>query len=115
MMHSHRNTLTSRQQQMFDFIIEHMREHGYPPTLREMGDHMGIRSTNGVAEHLERIERKGYIKRERLRSRGITVLRQPEGLVSAELRAEARRMMFEEPADAEILIAEALRRRRAAS
>jgi repressor LexA len=49
------------------FVAEHHRLHGCPPTLREIGEHMSIRSTNGVDEHLRRLERKGYlVRRERL-------------------------------------------------
>ncbi|HQB44061.1 MAG TPA: repressor LexA, partial [Polyangiaceae bacterium] len=43
--------LTHRQQQVLDFIRESISERGYPPTLREIGAHMGIRSTNGVSDH----------------------------------------------------------------
>lgn len=43
------------------FIDKHLRDVGYPPTIREIRAHLGIASTNGVAEHLERLKRKGYI------------------------------------------------------
>ncbi len=48
-----------------------MNERGYPPTLREIGGHMGIRSTNGVNDHLEALTRKGYLVREELKSRAL--------------------------------------------
>jgi len=44
---------------------------GYPPTLREIGAHMGIRSTNGVNDHLRALERKGYLTREDMKSRAL--------------------------------------------
>lgn len=63
--------LTSRQQQVLDFIRESILERGYPPTLREIGAHMGIRSTNGVNDHLRALERKGYLTREDMKSRAL--------------------------------------------
>jgi len=63
--------LTHRQQQVLDFIRESISERGYPPTLREIGAHMGIRSTNGVNDHLRALERKGYLTREDMKSRAL--------------------------------------------
>jgi repressor LexA len=51
---------------------------GYPPTLREIGEHMGIRSTNGVNDHLKALERKGYLVREELKSRALRPVDAPE-------------------------------------
>ena len=66
--------LTPRQSQVFNFIKKHMRKEGYPPTLREIGQALGIRSTNGVNDHLKALERKGFIQREGNRSRSIHLL-----------------------------------------
>ncbi|MCA9522077.1 MAG: transcriptional repressor LexA, partial [Myxococcales bacterium] len=44
---------------------------GYPPTIREIGAHMGIGSTNGVSDHLKALERKGYLERDLLKSRAL--------------------------------------------
>ena len=66
--------LTDRQRQALAYITRHTREHGYPPTLREIGDEMGIRSTHGVSDHLERLEAKGAIRRTPGAARGIRVL-----------------------------------------
>ena len=66
-----RQPLTARQQQALDYISSCLTERGYPPTLREIGEHMGIRSTNGVNDHLKALERKGYLKREDLKSRAL--------------------------------------------
>lgn len=63
--------LTHRQRQALDFISYCLEERGYPPTLREIGEHMGIRSTNGVNDHLKALERKGYLVREELKSRAL--------------------------------------------
>jgi repressor LexA len=63
--------LTERQQLVLQFIQESISERGYPPTLREIGARMGIRSTNGVNDHLRALERKGYLKREDMKSRAL--------------------------------------------
>ncbi len=63
--------LTKRQQMVLDYITKSITDRGYPPTLREIGSHMGIRSTNGVNDHLRALERKGYLKREDMKSRAL--------------------------------------------
>src|SRR6202453_4007173 len=68
--------LTQRQQMVLDFIRESIHSRGYPPTLREIGARMGIRSTNGVNDHLRALERKGYLTREDMKSRAL----RPTGL-----------------------------------
>lgn len=68
------NFLTDRQQQVLDVISSFTREHGYPPTVREIGDKLGIRSGNGVACHLKSLESKGAITRDHFRSRSVVVV-----------------------------------------
>jgi repressor LexA len=68
--------LTQRQQMVLDFIRQSIHDRGYPPTLREIGARMGIRSTNGVNDHLRALERKGYLTREDMKSRAL----RPTGL-----------------------------------
>ena len=69
--------LTKRQEQTLEFIRKSIRDRGYPPTLREIGEHMGIRSTNGVNDHLRALERKGYLRREDMKSRALRVVDTP--------------------------------------
>jgi repressor LexA len=66
--------LTQRQSQTLDFIRRSINERGYPPTLREIGEYMGIRSTNGVNDHLRALERKGYLRREDMKSRALKLV-----------------------------------------
>jgi repressor LexA len=66
--------LTDRQQAILEFIRRHINENGYPPTVREIGSAFGIRSTNGVADHLKSLERKGYLERGSLKSRALRPL-----------------------------------------
>jgi repressor LexA len=63
--------LTQRQQMVLDYIRQSIQDRGYPPTLREIGARMGIRSTNGVNDHLRALERKGYLTREDMKSRAL--------------------------------------------
>src|ERR1700689_3826760 len=63
--------LTQRQQMVLDYIRQSIVDRGYPPTLREIGARMGIRSTNGVNDHLRALERKGYLTREDMKSRAL--------------------------------------------
>jgi repressor LexA len=70
--------LTKRQSQTLDFIRRSINERGYPPTLREIGEHMGIRSTNGVNDHLRALERKGYLRREDMKSRALKLVEAAE-------------------------------------
>jgi len=64
--------LTPRQKAILDFVIDNIREGGYPPTIAEIGAHFGISSTNGVNDHLVALERKGYIERSS-KARGIRI------------------------------------------
>jgi repressor LexA len=56
---------------VLDFIRQSIADRGYPPTLREIGARMGIRSTNGVNDHLRALERQGYLTREDMKSRAL--------------------------------------------
>jgi repressor LexA len=66
-----RGVLTDRQRAILTFISQSIDERGYPPTLREIGEHFGIRSTNGVNDHLRALEKKGHLQREDLKSRAL--------------------------------------------
>ncbi len=64
--------LTRRQAAILQFIIESIRDHGFPPTIAEIGEEFGISSTNGVNDHLIALDKKGYIERSS-KARGIHV------------------------------------------
>jgi repressor LexA len=55
--------LTGRQAAIVDAVTVHIRDHGYPPTVREIGTAIGMRSTSGVAWHLERLVARGHLVR----------------------------------------------------
>ena len=65
------DALTLRQREILDFISASIVERGFPPTLREIGEHFQIRSTNGVNDHLKALEKKGHLRREDLKSRAM--------------------------------------------
>src|SRR6185503_2256635 len=67
-------------------------ERGYPPTLREIGVHFGIRSTNGVNDHLRALEKKGHLQREDLKSRALRPVAAPATSLGVARRGEDRRM-----------------------
>ncbi len=67
--------LTPRQQNILDFVHEFQQAHGYPPSIREIGEFFGIRSTNGVSDHLRALERKGFLSRNGHLSRSLQVVR----------------------------------------
>ncbi len=71
--------LTARQRNILDFVVTFQDEHGYPPSIREIGDFFKIRSTNGVSDHLRALERKGWLARSGQQSRGLSIVRRPDG------------------------------------
>ena len=71
-------TLTKRQQNVFDYIRKRMTEDGFGPTIREIADEMGFRSPNGVICHLTALEKKGLITRTNNKSRSIVLTEEVE-------------------------------------
>jgi len=63
--------LTERQRAVLRAIVKSIHSRGYPPTLREIGNELGIRSTNGVNDHLKALEKKGYLTRDDQKSRAV--------------------------------------------
>jgi repressor LexA len=65
--------LTSRQKEIFNFIRSFIKERGYPPSVREIGDHFRI-YPRAAFDHLKALEKKGYLKRQSSMSRGLEIL-----------------------------------------
>ncbi len=76
-----KDTLTRRQRAILEYIEDCISRLGKSPTIREIGEKFGITSTNGVRTHLEALMRKGYIRRQKLISRGIDLVRELAGPV----------------------------------
>ncbi len=66
-----RQALTQRQQEVYELIRDKIVNRGYGPTVREIGQHFGINSPNGVMCHLKALEKKGLIRRSPNKSRAI--------------------------------------------
>jgi repressor LexA len=81
-------SLTERQKDVLSFIIESVEREGYPPTIREIGDELGIKSTNGVNDHLKALEKKGYLERQTGKSRALRPLRHPDGTPTDEAQPD---------------------------
>lgn len=66
--------LTERQNEAYEFIRSYLRRHSKPPTMKEIGEALGIRSTNGVYKLLKALEKKGHIRREKHAARGLELI-----------------------------------------
>ena len=69
--------LTGRQQEIWDFLVDYVDEHGYPPTVREIGEAVGLASPSTVHAHLANLERAGLIKRDPTKPRALELRREP--------------------------------------
>lgn len=65
---------SNKQMEIYEFIKSQIREKGYPPSVREIGAAVGLSSTSTVHGHLERLEKKGLIKRDATKPRTIEVI-----------------------------------------
>ncbi len=65
--------LTAKQQQIFDYIVSFTEEHGYPPSVREIGSHVGLRSPSTVHFHLKGLREAGYITQAEGKTRTISI------------------------------------------
>ena len=63
--------LTGRQQEIWDFLVDYVDRHGYPPTVREIGERVGLASPSTVHAHLANLERAGYLKRDPTKPRAL--------------------------------------------
>ena len=66
--------LTARQQEIWQFLAEYLDEHGYPPTVREIGDAVGLASPSTVHAHLANLERAGLLRRDPTKPRAIELV-----------------------------------------
>ena len=80
------NTLTARQQQILDFIEQEMRNRGYPPSVREIGEAVGLTSPSTVHSHLASLQRMGFLKRDPTKPRAIEVRYDPNSGAAMERR-----------------------------
>ena len=76
--------LTGRQQEIWQFLTEYVGSHGYPPTVREIGEQVGLASPSTVHAHLANLERAGYLRRDPTKPRALELLRDRPSSVGAE-------------------------------
>lgn len=80
--------LTMRQEEVLRFISKTIHEKQRAPSLREIAAHLGVVSTNGINDHLEKLVSKGYISRDSLISRGISLTTPGSGSVQEDISAQ---------------------------
>jgi repressor LexA len=97
--------LTGRQQEIWDFLVDYVDRHGYPPTVREIGEKVGLASPSTVHAHLANLERAGFLKRDPTKPRALelTGLRRPGARPARESAAQALPIVGEIAAGAPLL------------
>jgi repressor LexA len=71
--------LTGRQREIFDYVSAYVRERGYPPTVREIGEAVGLASPSTVHAHLANLERAGLLKRDPTKPRALELVGRERG------------------------------------
>jgi repressor LexA len=102
--------LTARQQEIWNFLVEYVDRHGYPPTVREIGEQVGLASPSTVHAHLANLERAGLLRRDPTKPRALELIgrerRETEPATVADDRDVARLPLVGEIAAGGPLLAE---------
>jgi repressor LexA len=96
-LHSVDSSLTERQRTILNVIRESVTTRGYPPSIREIGDAVGLTSTSSVAHQLRTLERKGFLRRDPNRPRAVDVRGSEENTVTAPVTEVAGSDALPEP------------------
>jgi len=72
--------LSKRQAEILEYIVKQINLKGYPPSVREIGEAVGLQSSSTVHSHLTQLEEKGYIRRDPTKPRAIMILQTPEDM-----------------------------------
>src|SRR5210317_1737368 len=78
--------ITARQRQILEFIEAQMNDHGYPPSVREIGEAIGLTSPSTVHTHLNSLTKLGFLRRDPTKPRAIEVTWDPSSGVAMERR-----------------------------
>lgn len=70
-------TLTGKRREILEYIAEHLRDRGYPPSVREIGEAVGLTSSSTVHAHLATLQRQGFLRRDPTKPRAIEVRYDP--------------------------------------
>ena len=81
--------LTKRQQEIYDYVVRYAEKNGYPPTVREIGDAIGLASPSTVHAHLANLEREGYLKRDPTKPRALGLVGREPASRAEETRERA--------------------------
>src|SRR2546426_10243973 len=71
--------LSKRQAEIFDFVVKYADKHGYPPTVREIGEAVGLASPSTVHAHLANLERAGLLRRDPTKPRALELVGRTKG------------------------------------
>jgi repressor LexA len=82
--------LTARQQEIWGFLVDYVDRHGYPPTVREIGEAVGLASPSTVHAHLANLERNGLLKRDPTKPRALELVGHRRSAPAAEPAEEVR-------------------------
>lgn len=83
--------MTQRQQEIYGFLVEYVDRHGYPPTVREIGERVGLASPSTVHAHLANLERAGLVRRDPTKPRALELIgRTRSEVVAMPSRADSR-------------------------
>src|SRR4030081_3104290 len=83
---NHMTDLTARQRQVLEFIDGEVRRRGYPPSVREIGEAVGLSSSSTVHAHLAALQDKGYLRRDPTKPRAIEITLEPDSGLAVERR-----------------------------
>ena len=98
--------LTPRQRQIWDFLIDYGDRHGYPPTVREIGEAVGLASPSTVHAHLANLERAGLLRRDPTKPRALELIGRERAASRLRRRPSARLPLLGEIAAGGPLLAE---------
>ena len=82
--------LTARQQEIWGFLVDYVDRHGYPPTVREIGEAVGLASPSTVHAHLANLERNGLLKRDPTKTRALELIGHRRSAPAAEPAEDMR-------------------------
>jgi len=82
--------LTARQQEIWGFLVDYVDRHGYPPTVREIGEAVGLASPSTVHAHLANLERNGLLKRDPTKPRALELIGHRRSAPAAEPAEDMR-------------------------
>jgi repressor LexA len=78
-----RQMLTQRQREVYEFVVSYVDSHGYPPTVREIGEAVGLASPSTVHAHLANLERAGYLRRDPTKPRALELVKRERATAGA--------------------------------